>query len=903
MMLCKILQKLSSPGSPVPNALLVDLLMKSLRLRRSAINQAYVCQNCRLAYYGLRTFSRNSAAVAAPTDERKRRTKTEDAEKPVVRWFEQRAPGKSITRAENPEEADAKDLKSRIDRLEGELQEMRGGVFKIPQLLSKIAKEGRANSSELHDSSIDKDIELLEKLSKSLLSGNDVAADGSEDISRSTVKMVTRREQRIYLNRLNGYLKQAEALGVDPATRKQLWRWYNRCKQNIPTFCSQLSDQTFTTMWESQSTLSSSNPDRSAHLKTIAEDILGSGRPLTLAQRVAYIEALFLEGEHVRAVKEWRTSEPAYVLGEELAEPFFELGVMILALQGYVDEAHKIAYSMVNTGKAKDPRILIPVVRAWAKDGGNIALRRAWAAYIRLRELLGSGITMEDYDVVCKIFLNARRADLAIGVFKDMMLSDDPSSDQSSYALYRKALGTIADIRTLAYDSPEINKLSLEAMTVLPRKFQNKFFYGSWIKRLLGAGDVDSAALVVELMGKRGVRPDAKYLNGIIGAWIRQGQAEAYEKAEQMAWQMIEARKAFAWKRRAMKRGQDMLTMSNEDLAGSGTDSFGVKTPATVETFNILIEHYLQRQNHDQVRWLNRSIGLSEIEPDAFFVNCLLRSQLRTEGLRKVWQTYSEWVQSSHSAAKANMETFAFLWDCAQLRVDRTPSWRQEAINGKALDECQQEPRVLEEHESMDVREEKPPRASKNLVRKQTGFPSPRALFGNMLSWVHILTPKFYKLNQNEFGQDLYNRVVTCFVQDAGGDLVGALVAMYAMKEHFNRYPDEETAKILMRHIAKDEEYLRHQPGKDGSRGFMKVSERLAEVARRRMKLFEGRGIDLKKCDDHFRQEENLHLLSDLVRDVLARNKDLGELEHVVQRAAWDMDVGGIDTGDHLKRV
>ncbi|KAI9792563.1 MAG: hypothetical protein M1816_002083 [Peltula sp. TS41687] len=870
--------------------------MKSLRLGKHVSSSAYICQSCQLYLYGIRSLSRKATLLPSWTKTDSQRKKETEAKEVDVRWFEE-SPSRDgkLMQVEGPEETETTQLKARIDRLEEELEEIRtGGKVGLSSFISQLAQAAREGSVEqeelqeaLKDSSIAGDIKLLGRLTQSLLSGKDIASDGSEDISRSTVKMVTRKEQRIYLHRLNGYLKQAEALGFDVTTRKQLWRWYVRCKQSIPNFLSRVSSETLTTLWDSQADLTESNPDRSAHLKTIAEDTTACGYQLSLDQRVAYIEALFLEGETARAIESWRSTEKSLTESDNV-EAFFELGVRMYAAHESPEEAHMIAYEQLIRGNIKDPRILITVINAWSQTKENLALRRAWYGYIRLKELLGLNTTMEDYDTVCKSFLDAGRADLALAVFKDMMLSADPSSiNWTSPALFRNAVGTVEGMRSAAYDSPEINKISLEAMTILPRRYQNKFFYGSWIKKLLGQGDVDSAALVVELMMKRAIQPDAKYLNGMIGAWIREGHSDAYEKAEKMAWEMIEARKVFAWKRRASKRGQEPMQDEQSDAHGP-IDSDVAMTPATLETFSLLIDYYLMRQNHDQIRWLNRSIGLAEIEPDTFFMNRLLQSYLKTDGLRRVWQTYTDWAYKRHCVAKPDMETFTFLWECARLRASRTPSWRSPDSNVQSINRSSAPSPALDQQ----------------IVRKELGFPSPRALFADMVNWMLSSSVKVRKTNADDFSKQVYDNIIRCFVDDGGGDLAGALVAMHAMKQHFDMRPDEDTAKILIRYIARSGEQsvtrrsVRHRPDR-----VVRVTQRLAELAQHRLEFLDSRGIDVGQCDERFREEENLFLASELVRSVIGRKKDPGELEHVVQRAAWDMGVGGIDTGDHLKSI
>ncbi|KAI9886818.1 MAG: hypothetical protein M1823_001389 [Watsoniomyces obsoletus] len=817
--------------------------------------------------------------------------------KPEINWFEQTG-GKNAPIKPDEDIQETERLKARIDRLEEELQEMRkSGVEAFPselmQLLeAEVVKNGRvpgtSSSLALGESSDLDDINMLKRLSTSLNRGKAIASDGTENIARSTVKMPTRKEQRAYLNRLNGYLKQAEVLGMDEPTRKQLWRWYVRCKQNIPHFLQRVSRETWDTLWNAQAVKSPSNPDRAAHLKILAHDIVASGHQLSPAQRVGYIEALFAQGEPTKAIHEWLAAE-ASPKDEVVSEAFYALGVRMFA-KNDVQKAHEIAYSALNEEKAKDARILLPVIRAWANDGGNIALRRAWAAYIRLREMLGREITMQDYDRVCKSFLDAGRADLALGVFKDMMLTGQHLTDHDSTMLFRKALGTVGGIQMLAADGPELNKISLEALTVLPRRLENKFFFGSWIKKLLGAGDADSAALVVELMSTRGVQPDAKYVNGIIGAWIRNGDARSYEKAEKMAWDMIERRKTFAWKRRVTKRGHNFLGSSSESLIDFPSEYTGTcRTAATMETFSILMESYLARQKHEQIRWLHRSIRLAEIEPDAFFMKCLLKSQLKTDGLRKVWQTYTEWAQEPERPAPRDVELYDFLWDCALLRADRTPALSREALEGDGNDVPQ---------DSETAR----PSVVRATMRKQHGFPSPRALFGDMMNWFVGSKPKRRDDIRETFSPIIYHKIVKALLQDGTGDLVGVIVVMHALKQHLGMFPDEHIGDLLVTHLAKME--AQQGPRQPGGHHIhvLRVTERIADLAANRMKALEREGVERSRPEDvgRFKNEENLLLLSKFLRGVVAKNKDVGDLEHAIQRAAWDMGVGGIDTGDQL---
>ena len=905
--------------------------MRSSTGSRSTSNALYDCQTCHI------WLTRRRPACQRPfTSFRQTKGKRIDPKRevkdavPEVKWFDQvpNPDGKTYQIVPEGNDPETKHLKARIDKLEDDLKNMRdGGVLAIPSLLAHMVEQGGMDVSDPPSShaaqasgeaSIHEDLKLLKRLAESMLTGKDVASDGSRNISRSTVMMTTRREQRIYLNRLNGYLKQAEAMGHDEDTRKQLWRWFVRCKQNIPNFLRRVSAETWMTLWNAQSAQEPSNVDRSAHLITIASDMRASGHELSPEQSIGYIEALFGQNDSRKAIDEWTAGLATLGSNSMISDSFFSLGVQMFASVGDVQRAHDIAYSALNDGKVEDPGILIPLIEAWARDGGIIALRKAWAAYIRLREELGSEMDMDDYDSACKCFLHAGRADLALGVFKDMMLHGDKSKGDDSSTLYRKALQTVGEIRSIASDALELNKVSLEALTVLPRRFQNKFFFGSWIKKLLGEGDVDSAALVVDLMVARRVQPDPKYLNGIIAAWIRNKDADSFMKAEAMAWRMIEKRKKFAWKRRASVRTsiqQDQPRAATSATALSAKEC-GFETSANLETFSILVDYYWSRQKHDQIRWLHRSMTLAEIEPDAFFMTRLLRSQLGTDGLRKVWQTYMEWAHWYGSKAKRDFEIFEFLWNCALRRAELKPSLSRWVVEGVEAGQSRHDVSISDPDAGdlittvVDAGNSRPFVGELPTGKTAAGFPPPRVLFNDMISWFVGLSAKQKEQHRGEFTQAIYDQVIQSLLLDHDGDLVGVLVAMHAMNQHFGTFPDEVVADRLVANVAKNEQRRSTSPHPDGRHAYLvQVAERLGELAAERMTLLEQHGFGDDDDDDNnkvdndelFKAKENLTLLSTFLRDVLLRKGDVAQLEPAIQRAAWDMGVGGIETGDHLK--
>ncbi|KAI9844954.1 MAG: hypothetical protein M1838_001961 [Thelocarpon superellum] len=820
----------------------------------------------------------------------------------------------------------AEQLKARIERLEETLQQLQAGqTVTDNEPLANLSDEERTELRQLVTSRLRPKIpDASTSAWRGAPNARSTPSSGTA-LDLASVKGIAPRAQRVYLNRFAGYLKQVERQGHNPDNpdnRKQLWRWYLRCRQNIPTFRAQISKQTWQTLWDSQRVAHPSNPDRVAHLAILGDDLQAGGHQLTGAQQLEYIEALFLDGAQDQALSEWRRHEATLSDGA-MAEEFWVLGVRMLAARCHLEEAQDVARRLLDGQTTKDYRILVPVIDAWNTMGGLSGFQNAWALYIRLKEGMGSDMAMPDYDAVCQSFLKAGKVDLALAVFKDMMLTQDPSSDQDSSALYRQALTILGDIRDLTIEPSETNRVNLEAMAVLPRPFQNKFFYGSWIKKLLGAGEPEYADLVVDLIRQRGIRPDSRHLNGIMAAFIRQADAKSFERAEAIGWEMIERRKTMAFQRRARNRKE-----ASADGAASARAPTTPRAPphpltpaATLETFAILVEYYLARANHDAIRWLHRSISLAEIRPSAYFLNCVLQSELKSLGPRAVWQSYKDWVRQ-YGADRPDVETFQCLWESVKCVNEKTSLQATEETNAalasETTDQLDLSPSRATElvipkaHASVSFEEQ-------SKRRRETGFPSARGLFATMMKWFLDSPPPTQSIVQREFSPDLYHLIMRCFSPDGSSDWAGGIVAMYALKTYFAQAPNDQTVQLMVLQLARQERRrgasgggsggkgggegkgVRRRDRRDLNTGVRNVSRRLEQLTEQRIAFLEQQGIDLDHCDEAFRTAENLHLLAQLLRTSLARRPDAeARLDRQIERAAWDMGVGALDTGDHV---
>ncbi|KAI9784147.1 MAG: hypothetical protein M1839_002651 [Geoglossum umbratile] len=779
--------------------------------------------------------------------------KREADHKPVVKHFAEAGTGDNRKRRridpekdEVEEKAEADKLKVRIGQLEEELRRMRETPL-ISQLseedrgrVERVIGERLANAPQ-QESLVDAERTVASSISRARSTVNPLAVR----IDSSPLS----REGHLYLDKLNEFLGEAASKPDDPKVRKELWRWYSRCKHSLPPFLHLIPQEVWGVLYDTQNQLSVSNPDRQAHLKVILEDMAATGCELKGDKRMAYIEALFLEGDKEKAISEWEGEVKKIGALDEFSEQFWGLGVRMFASIGDPQRAQNTAHILLNSRHGMDARIWLPVITSWNKIGEERGFLAAWSLYVRLKDRLGSRMSMEDYDTVSMSFLMAGKKDLALAVFRDMMLAGSSSEGEDSVSFYRRSLSLVANLQSTSPDPSELSSVSLQALTILPRRFQNKFFYGSWMKKLLGMGEIDSAVMVVELMYERGVEPDARHLNGIIGAWLRTGKAESRKKAEEMAWGMIEERMDTVRKRRRLSV---ITSTAHPDGIGDYMELpvFMRRRvpPATIETFSILIQYYLRRSKFEEVEKLSRHLQLAEIKPNSFYMNHLLYSLLRSHGQREAWEMYTN--MTHEGGVQADVSTFACLWDCMKIHVDKLKT------------------------------------------RNNEGFPSPRRLFREMAAWF----PKWRARDLEEVSKELYDQIIRCF--SLAEDQVGTLVALHALRDMFGMHPDQDTVRVIVLQIARlgapnPRSRRLNLSDSNTKTNVAKVTNVLEKLARRRSAMLEQGVIQVDENDAAAKAKETLWLASELLRVVIARGGEAGGAVEEFRNAATEMGVDG----------
>ena len=785
------------------------------------------------------------------------------SKKTTVKWFHQAYPWSKHRRPADPENPDIADetgevklLKQEIDQLDDELRHMQGeggsvGAF-IEPLLQDLSPEDRQSVKQ----GIEKQQELRKSKAEAL----------AAYLPTLEIKWALPAEQTPYLRRLNAHVRDVATKPQSYVARKRLWRSWVRCKAFLPPFFQLVPTNTWNVMFKAQAIAAMQDePHWASHILMLVDDMRIAGQELLPQHLLLHMEALRFMGREDEAIKEWQELKDMFENDVHASMEYELLGVRLFASQGNLEKAEELASNHLQAGHGSEPRILIPVIDAWLQRQEQDDFKHAWALYLRVRMQLGDDMKLKDYDSVCLSFLRGGHMDLAVAVFKDMMLMGQASS-QDSVSLYKKSMGLLGRTEDRAITTPELDKVTLTAITVLPKSFHNKYFYAGWMKRLIGMDEADSAAAVVKLMYEREIIPDAMHLNGIIGAWMRSKSDSLKSEAENMAWAMIRQRLDFV-RKRTWQASPDPL----QEL-GSGVSVVPVPhhverlTPAAnIETFSLLLRYYVQRARYEQVQMLQEVLELAEIRPNTFWTNHLLLKDLRRGDHTALWNRY---LGMPDSKVTPDMETFTTLWDCQRAHL---------ACIKTNETSCQ--------------------------------IPGPRIILREMLKWLHTLGEFPRKAAVYHFRKELYEKILACMA--GAHDLPGTLVTLYGLRAVFGFYPDGNTVQSICKLIA-DLDVPWTGSGTISTprrraiariRGHSQAKKTLQHMQLKRARNLAAAGHDdYEELNEHIQQEERLFLLAQFLRTIMRRTvKGKGSRSiKDIETAAIEMGIEGLDFEDPL---
>lgn len=645
---------------------------------------------------------------------------------------------------------------------------------------------------------------------------------------------------KLFLNKLNDALDKI-SLNVengepDEDTPKNLWRYYERSKIYLPSVVDLLPDEAWKLLWLSQSEESPNNPFRAAHLKTLSEDMAKSGKILTQEQRFARLEGLFWEGKRDEALLQW---EEGLKKGDAGSADYLELGVRMYAYDQNLTRAEELVDVLFKLHKNYDPRILLQVISACIGQSTKDGYERAFKLYQRLREVLTTDIKMEDFDAISLDFLRFGQKDYALAVFRDMMTIGEQRKSASGI---RSALSRLGHFMSSSSDPKEVNALGLESLKYLPRQFQNKWFYASWMRKLIAMGQNEPAAQVMELMYERGIRPDAMHVNGLINSWLRTSSRPSHRTAERLAWAMIQERLNFVAARRKELHSslyspgrsihdiEPTLQSSDQKPIIPNLDRSCRVPPATIETFSLMVQWYLRRSIFGNVSHLRNLLVAAELPMNSFFMNHLLYAELRHRSYRTVW---SRFQAMTAEGVRPDIETFTCLWDCMKQHVDP-------AVN-----------------------------------RDPRGFPRPRELLRIMRTWFDALKGQQRRDALSDLDVDGYNDVIRSFCLSR--DPAGSFAALLALRDMFAMYPGERTMRMLVMQIARLALYKPRNPksarritaSELGKANMQQTSQVLDMILQYRAQGYKDQGYKVDELSEELMLEERLRTALQLLYTTL----------------------------------
>ena len=766
----------------------------------------------------------------------------------AIRFYEQSAPGVIREIHEGAEEAEdeqSDDFKARFAQVEKDFKNIESSGD-LPSEAVDDVKEFRRQLAALR---------------------NVLAENGSLDQAERTEETQDIRpqltvgfpkRQRIHLQSFNIVLQEVARNVQDADKNSILWAKYVRCKRWVPDFLEEVSTKAWDVLWESQYTGNPEIASRTKHLWELVDDMVRVRRELTPIQKLVRVESLYARGEINNAFAFWHSEWSRLKIDDPMRSDFRDLGIRLNADIGRLEEARELALDTAQSKgkpKAEDTAILIA---SWARKRDEDSLRIAWSLYLDLRQRLGHCMSLNNYDDIIMAFLGTGSNSLALAVFKDMVLSGK-RPDWDSLALAKTSMELYRELQNHSNQLADLTQVSLAALSFIPRQLENKYFFASWIKRLIGMGEVDSAVLVLELMYERGIRPDAVHLNGMLNAWLRSEDQKKHSLALQVGWSMVKERLKFVAWRDTLNLGRQ----SQVDLPDLGVlvpSHISKNLPsATIETFSILLFYYESRSMQTSMDIVQQMLQRAELRPNSFFMNHLLHSELRKNHIGEMWKKFSAMQKSINP----DLKTFSVLWE--GVKASNTGRY----VPGKE------------------------------------GFPTPRTLLARMVGWLISQRPRLKKAAKEEFTQAQYNLIIQCFCFRQ--DIEGTIIALYALRDAFGIYPDADTARIVSIQLARRGENTpapkrkrsRLSSNKDSIRRMSQVSEIFTLVGQERADALKKMGVSEEVLPPEAKDEEMLYKLAEVLRLVLRHATDEGDtispgVEELLEKVAWEMSVGGI---------
>lgn len=470
-----------------------------------------------------------------------------------------------------------------------------------------------------------------------------------------------RNKVEAWCERLEFWIRASLRIQRDILSRHHLNSIWDAFKNLGPLICKGqvlVSRETWDALWTiySHEAKGRGNVVKMARIRSLYYTMINSGAFLSEEQHLLAIEAIFEDGKTGEALDTWKRLAAERGIQEESAATidYWELGVRMFANLGDIaraERASKALFERASPATPADSRVLLHLLRAYLAEPDTA--EKGFLLYRRMRDLateLGKPMDIGDFDDVIVLFLNSGHTDYAMYAFTDMMFA-----------------GTV----------------NLYGKSKLPSHVKNSFFFGKWLKRLIGAGDLDNAYKVLVYMQKNGVMAASIQVNGLIGAWLRTGTVRNRAKAVKLADAMIRSRRAFVdlRERQLLTEWPMRLVDNRPDSSLSRQDSdldYGLVPRASVETFVILAGNYRERMLFAPLERLFVAYKECQMPDDAMMMNELMMAAVAQNRGDKARELYQLMVHK-HDILPSS-DTFAILFSALEVNLLRGASVRPHKV-------------------------------------------------------------------------------------------------------------------------------------------------------------------------------------------------------------------------------
>ncbi|KAI4613429.1 uncharacterized protein J4E87_009896 [Alternaria ethzedia] len=676
--------------------------------------------------------------------------------------------------------------------------------------------------------------------------------------------------KRLAVKRLDRVLELVNSTnGRDASLRAPLWRAYSLAKASDTTLLARLPERAWDLLWITQSIDSSNNANRTAHMAQLYRDMDKAGRTTTAGQRARDLESTFLSGREDQALKEW---EEDHTLGfdgirQDYKPEHLEVGAKLHALAGNLDRSRSIMEELLRLYPSWDASVMMTVFRAHTSSELQEHHDLAKQIYVSMKEKKGDARSIKDYDAWLVGFLESRNLGYAKQVFRDMVregyLATSGTGERVEQVLKRLHM-----LYRLGTDIAAMTSIAFDAISVLPPAYHGHLF-GDWMKAAVVRQAPLVAAQVMEMMLKRGYKPQTFHFNMLLKALIRTKESPNVLKAEDIGWRMIEAARTLPQQRDLPRdTAARIIDKRTADTHNKSTDIVQRAPPANVTTFALIMQHHAKSLQWEHVDYLSRQLKETALEPNATIMNVLMDNKCRQGAYSEAWTIYKTLTEPQEGDAGVfpNGASIRCLWKTLRLALGDPTN------------------------------------------RDKPGLPTPRELLAEMISWWTLSRSRYDadRFRMGLAGADsgaITSLIMHCFSYTQ--DLAGSLIALHVLRHYFDIFPTNEAARILQGQIAwvdmtRETEAVRssHFHSRSNKKNTDRITMVYNILLQRRLARMDLKESEYEMLTDEQIGDMGLNLLSEFVRVVLKRSYPPEVVEVMIDAARCAVGVPDLPTGD-----